>query len=155
MHIRERLLRRNVRRVDTIADQVVGRDVETGTQNAAGNNPRSDIDHVIGETTAIGEPGSDRRRSGRDDLRVATGVGGTPVLSRRRSAIGPAGVPVGAIGGAYVTSGSRSVRGGAGMLIPYTALNTLASSGSRSYDGKLAVVHRLLTCSSSPCCRFR
>ncbi len=58
------------------------------------------------------------------------------MLRRSRSAIGPAGVPGAAIGGAYVTTGSRSVRGGVGIATtpPVSALTTRASAGSRKND---------------------
>ena len=67
VHVRERLLRRNVRSVDAIAEQVVRRDIERrAAQNAANAHPLNDVYHIIRETAAIGETGRRRQRSGPD-----------------------------------------------------------------------------------------
>src|SRR5579864_6546304 len=54
VNIRELLLRRNVGRVDTIAEPVVRRNVESRAENAAGNDSRGYVDDVIRETATIG-----------------------------------------------------------------------------------------------------
>src|SRR5215472_15780921 len=66
----------------------------------------------------------------------AGGVGATPVFNRSRSAIGPADVPGAAMGGAYVTKGKRSKRGGVGIVNPppVAALRIRASAGSRKKE---------------------
>ena len=100
VHIRERLLRRNVGSVDAVADQVVRGDIEArGSEchrrpRAQQYRPRHRSDGGHWGTR------QDRLRSVPDGCGCAIGVGGTPVLSRKRSAIGPAGVPFGAIGAA-------------------------------------------------------
>ena len=53
--IRKRLLRRNVRSVDAIADPAVWGDTEAGAQNAASDDPCSNINYVIGQTAPIWE----------------------------------------------------------------------------------------------------
>jgi hypothetical protein len=55
MNVRERLLRRNVRRIHAIANQVVGRYIKAGAENAAPNHTRSNVNHVIGQASPIGE----------------------------------------------------------------------------------------------------
>lgn len=55
MNVGEGFLRRNVRRVDTVSEQVVRGDVEALCQNAANTNAREDIDDIICEPAPIGE----------------------------------------------------------------------------------------------------
>jgi len=55
VHIRKRLLRRNVGSVDTIADQAVWGNTEPGAENAASDDSCGNIDHVVGQTAPIGE----------------------------------------------------------------------------------------------------
>ena len=57
VNIGECLLRRDVGRVDAVAEQVVRRNVEAVAQNATDAHPLNNIDDVIGQTAAIGEPG--------------------------------------------------------------------------------------------------
>src|SRR5271155_2844074 len=58
VNIRERLLRRDVGSVDAVAEQVVRRYVEARAQNASDADPLNNIDDIIRQTAAIGEPGS-------------------------------------------------------------------------------------------------
>ena len=58
VNIRERFLRGNVWRVDTVAEQDVRRDIERrAAQNTTNAHPLNNIDHIISETAAIREPG--------------------------------------------------------------------------------------------------
>ena len=57
VHIRERLLRRNIGCVDAVAEQVVRRDIEARAQNSTDDNPLNYIDNIIGEAAAVGIAG--------------------------------------------------------------------------------------------------
>src|ERR1019366_6224751 len=72
---------------------------------------------------------------------LPTGVAGMPVLSRRRSATGPAsfGPHPGQMGGSYCTRSSKSVRGLGGTGTP-KELRTPAATGS---DDRLLVGGRM------------
>jgi len=72
------------------------------------------VEHVVRDPPTVGKT---RRIAGQQTQPAALlgGVGAIPVLSRSKSATGPAGVPGAAMGAMYVTSGSRSLRGGVGI----------------------------------------
>ena len=55
VNIRERLLRRYVRSIDAIAEQVVRRDIEARTKNTARDDSFGNVDDIIGKPAAIGE----------------------------------------------------------------------------------------------------
>ena len=73
--------------------------VERWREHATDHQAQRDVDHVVGQAAAVGEPGGIAAQQA-EPVGGAGAVGATPVFSRSRSATGPAGVPGAAIGGA-------------------------------------------------------
>ena len=55
VHIGEGFLCGHIGSSDTIADQVIGSDVELGVEHAAGNHASCNVNHIVGQTPPVGK----------------------------------------------------------------------------------------------------
>lgn len=73
VNVWEGLLRRDVRSIHAVADQVVRRDIEAGNQYAAAHHPGCDVNNIVREPAAVGKAA---KVAGQYSQALSLGVGG-------------------------------------------------------------------------------